>query len=98
MEASHPRPRHNALPSQESIMSRFIAVAVALLLFVRSSPAQVKRDIRAEDVKASIAKGVKYLSQTQQANGGWENDRDDLAKITMSNPGGKTALALLALL
>lgn len=79
-------------------MSRFIAVGCMLLLVTQPLHAQVKRDIRAEDVKAGIAKGVKYLSQTQQANGGWENDRDDLPKITMANPGGKTALALLALL
>src|SRR5262245_6184720 len=79
-------------------MSRFIAVGLALLLPLAPVSAQTKRDVRAEDVKASISKGIKYLSQAQQAAGGWEIDGNDRLRITMANPGGKTALALLALL
>lgn len=80
-------------------MHRCIAVAFVALLTAAPAFAQAKRDIRAEDVKASIDRGVAYLQRLQQANGGWEIDQGDLtARVTASNPGGKTALALLALL
>ena len=79
-------------------MHRLLAVGFTWLLVAAPVGAQAKRDIRAEDVKESIAKGVKYLRQIQFANGSWEIDDPSQLKITMSNPGGKTALTLLALL
>ena len=79
-------------------MRRYLWLAIAPLIVAAPVCAQAKRDIRAEDVKQSIDKGVKYLKQVQRANGSWEVDGDVISNATVSHPGGKTALALLALL
>lgn len=79
-------------------MRRCCLFVLAFVVFVQPLAAQAKRDIRAEDVKKSIDLGVRYLKQVQRGNGGWEIDADLLGNAAVSHPGGKTALAVLALL
>ncbi len=76
-----------------------LAAGLALTLFaLTSAPAQPagkprKQERLVDQVKSSIDRGVKFLRQQQQGNGGWETD------LTSAGiQGGWTSLALLALL
>ena len=81
-------------------MRRIMFVLVGSLLMVQSLAAQpaAPREPLAERVKKSIDRGVKYLKSVQRANGSWEVDGDVINNAAVSHPGGKTALALLAVL
>jgi hypothetical protein len=72
------------------------------LLLVLFAPAMVhaqgKREPLADRVKSSIDAGVRYLTKIQRENGSWEIDGNVLSNASVSHPGGKTALAVLALL
>jgi hypothetical protein len=74
-------------------MSRVIAVAL-LLALPAASFAQRKAEPLAEQVGKSIARGTEYLFSRQTSDGGWDDD----SALAISQPGGQTALAVLALL
>lgn len=79
-------------------MRWLLLVPFALLAFAGPSPAQAKREPLADRVKTSIDNGVRYLRQVQSAKGSWDMDGDVISNASIRHPGGKTALALLALL
>src|SRR5262249_24429463 len=83
---------------QESIMRWFLFAPLALILFAGPAPAQAKREPLADRVKTSIDNGVRYLRQVQSAKRSWAVGGDGISNASISHPGGKTALALLALL
>lgn len=69
----------------------------ALLFFCLASPvfAQRKTEPLVDQVKKAIDKGVRFLHDKQQENGGWEGG---LGGESLKYRGGETALAVLALL
>jgi hypothetical protein len=78
--------------------SGVFAAAVLTLSLACAGPARAqevarKQEPLAEQVKRAISRGVKFLRQTQRADGSWEID-----VAVVANRGGETSLALLALL
>jgi len=61
--------------------------------FGASQPDKVSNEPLADQVRKAIDRGVNYLKDHQQPNGGWEDK-----VLTLNQPGGQSALALLALL
>src|SRR5262245_50039308 len=78
-------------------MRRFCFVVFALFVATATASAQPREPL-ADRVKKAIDGGVKYLKVVQRASGSWEVDGDVIANAAVSHPGGKTALAILALL
>ncbi len=79
-------------------MRRLILFALLPVLCPFSVAAQNKEEPLADAVKKSIDSGVKYLRRIQRESGSWEVDGDVISNAAVSHPGGKTALAVLAML
>ena len=79
-------------------MRRLLLFALALGVSAAPLGAQAKREPLADRVKKSIDAGAAYMKRVQRANGSWDVDGDAFSNASVTNAGGKTALATLAML
>jgi hypothetical protein len=74
--------------TMRSLLNKALIAAVSLA-FVCAAPARAQQGVSAQQVRASIDDGLRYLRAAQQKDGSWSGT---------GYPGGVTALCLLAML
>src|SRR5262245_11610940 len=89
--------RNDSTPSRGPVMSRpMLLTAMTVLLAVGPAVAQKPKEELVDQVKDSIASGVRFLKQQQRPGGDWERGAQ-LAGIG-GTTGGPSCLCMLALL
>ena len=88
------------VPDTFSLLNRLVAVTVTMLGLFASIAASARAEVTAEQVRAAIDRGARYLLAQQRDDGSWPDAIDIVGRRSGYAPqaGGVTALCTLALL